>query len=232
MSYILKNQIGRNEDSNNINISLKERSYYIEPLIIKLQIQNSKIKEAIEFATTMHKGQTRHDGSDYINHPIRVANYVSKFKQSKNLDMIVICAYLHDTLEDTKTTYYDIIEKFGIQVASIVLELTTDEDLKNEIGKEKYLKYRMKKMSSYALVIKLCDRLDNLKDLKNSNEKFRQKYVKETIGIIQYIVFNRKLSITHIKIIKEIVNELKLINKIDNEYKENVKMISKKLIQN
>ena len=190
----------------------EQRAYHIEPLKEIQKVQNSKTKEALEYATLMHKGQTRHDGSEYINHPIRVANYVSQFKKSKELDMLIICAYLHDTLEDTKATYYDLIDKFGIQVASIVLELTTDEDLKNEIGKETYLKFKMKNMSSWALVIKLCDRLDNITDSKNSDEKFRQKYIKETETIINFLLNNRKLSKTHLSIIKEISKELLSIN--------------------
>lgn len=177
--------------------------------------KNQKVKEALEYATIMHKGQTRRDGSDYINHPIRVANYVYKFKKSKQLDILIMCAYLHDTLEDTKTTYYDLIDRFGIQVASIVLELTTDEDLKKEIGKEKYLKYKMKNMSSWALVIKLCDRLDNITDSKNTNKEFRDKYEKETEAIIDYLINNRKLSKTHLSIIKEILKELTLIKELE-----------------
>ena len=177
--------------------------------------ENQKVKEALEYATLMHKGQTRHDGSDYIKHPIRVANYVAKFKKSKQLDTLIMCAYLHDTLEETKATYYDLIDKFGIQVASIVLELTTNEDLKNEIGKETYLKYKMKNMSSWALVIKLCDRLDNITDSKNSNKEFRDKYKKETETIINYLLNNRKLSKTHLTIIKEISKELTIINELE-----------------
>lgn len=193
----------------------EQRAYNIEPLTSKSKTEISKTKEALEYATLMHKGQFRHDETDYINHPIRVANYVYKFKQSKELDMLAICAYLHDTLEDTEATYYDIIDKFGIQVASIVLELTTDEDLKNEIGKAKYLKYKMKNMSSWALVIKLCDRLDNIVDSKNSSKEFREKYVKETTTIIEFLLNNRKLSNTHMKIIKEILKELTLIEKLE-----------------
>ena len=176
-------------------------------------MEYSKLIEALNFATKMHEGQVRHDGTPYINHPIRVANYVKKYKNSKELDMLVICSYLHDTLEDTTTTYYDLVKLFWAHVASIVLELTTDEDLKKEIGKERYLEIKMKNMSSWALVIKLCDRLDNTSDLENSTESFQIKYVNETIGILEYLTTNRTLSETHINIIKEIVKNLLNVNK-------------------
>lgn len=170
--------------------------------------EENKVNKALEYATIMHKGQYRKDGSEYINHPIRVANYVKKFKSSKNLETLIISAYLHDTLEDTKATYYFLVEKFGPQIASIVLELTSDSDFKKELGKTKYLQIKMKNMSSWALVIKLCDRLDNVSDLVNSNEFFKIKYTKETIEIINYLLDNRKLSKTHLTIIKNILKEL------------------------
>ena len=73
----------------------------------------------------------------------------------------------------------------------------------------------MKNMSSWALVIKLCDRLDNITDSKNSNKEFRDKYKKETETIINYLLNNRKLSKTHLTIIKEISKELTLIEELE-----------------
>ena len=173
--------------------------------------------KALEFATIMHNGQYRHDGTPYINHPIRVANYVMEFKKSKQLDTLITSAYLHDTIEDTSATYYDIVDNFGPQVASIVLELTNDEDLKNEIGKARYLEIKMKNMSSWALVIKLCDRLDNIMDMRNSNEGFIKRYIYETTEIIDYLVRNRVLSLTHINIIKRILDCLIHLDKYNRE---------------
>ena len=63
-------------------------------------------------------------------------------------------------------------------------------------------------MSSWALVIKLCDRLSNVNDLDKCSESFRNKYIKETVTIIDYLIQNRSLSKTHINIIKSIVNKL------------------------
>lgn len=192
---------------------------------------DDKIHKALEYATLMHKGQYRNDGTEYINHPIRVAQYVKQFKISTNLETLIICGLLHDTIEDTPATYYDIVKLFGPQVASIVLELTTDEDLKNEIGKTKYLQIKMKNMSSWALVIKLCDRLDNVSDLMNSTELFRNKYLKETIEIIKCLLDNRKLSITHIRIIKCIIERLILVMSVckSEEYHQQIIEISTKV---
>ena len=178
-------------------------------IVLTKNTQSEKTHEsAIEFARRKHQNQYRKDGTEYINHPIRVAENVLKYKKSNNMEALVSSAYLHDTLEDTDTTYYDLVETFGPQVASIVLELTTDKDLKNELGKAKYLKIKMKNMSSWALVIKLCDRLDNVSDLKNTSERFQEKYIAETLEIIEYLKANRDLSKTHLRIIEDILKEI------------------------
>lgn len=168
-----------------------------------------KIKKAKEYSTKMHKGQYRNDGEEYIVHPTRVAEYVKKFKESNELDTLIEAAYLHDTIEDTDATYYNIVHEFGPAVASIVLELTTDEDMKKELGKKRYLQIKLKNMSSWALVIKLCDRLDNITDMKNCSQEFIDRYKSETTEIINYLKDNRELSNTHKKIIQEIEKKLK-----------------------
>lgn len=186
------------------------RAYHIEPLAKKEEVPyiTDNLKKAISYALKMHEGQLRHDGAPYIRHPLNVVKNVLKYKKSKNLEALLISACLHDTLEDSKASYYDIVDLFGAQVASIVLELTTDEDMKNIMGKDCYLAIKMKNMSSWALVIKLCDRLDNISDLEASSEDFRQHYIDETISIMDYLLRNRDLSRTHIVIIEHIMGVL------------------------
>lgn len=165
---------------------------------------------ALEFARHKHKGQYRSTKEEYINHPMRVANYVRKYKKSHALDKLLSAAYLHDTLEDTDTTYYELIDLFGPSIASIVLELTTDEDIKHAIGKTDYLKFKMKNMSSWALTIKLCDRLDNCSDLNLCTKEFRIKYTKETLSILDYLLQNRTLSNTQYTIVEEILKRIEM----------------------
>lgn len=229
----------------NYNLDLEKqlnenRAYHIEPITkpkkespkkeieqkidYKTNIDVSKeVESAIEYAKEMHKGQCRHDGTPYIKHPLNVLQNVLKYKQSKNLETLLISACLHDVIEDTSATYYDIFNKFGPVVAGIVLELTTDEDMKKALGKEQYLEYKMKNMTSWSLVIKLCDRLDNVSDLTTeNNEEFRIKYINETINILDYLTQNRNLSKTHSIIINQIVivllnlcrNDITKINKL------------------
>ena len=167
---------------------------------------------ALRYAVKAHAGQFRSDGTPYIKHPERVANFVRKFKKSKNLDALISAAFLHDTIEDTDTTHEDLEKMFGGLVASLVKELTSDKEKIKEVGKTDYLAQKMSSMSSWALVIKLADRLDNVQDIATARTpSWRQKYKKETEGILTRIERDRKLSNTHKRIIREIRKKLQEI---------------------
>ena len=209
----------------------ESRAYHIEPINNKIVEEHTnniskRLEKTIDYATKMHEGQTRLNGEPYINHPLHVVQNVLKYKKSKNIEELLMAACLHDIIEDTEATYYDITSKFGPMVASLVLELTTDEDMKNALGKKQYLSIKMRNMSSWALVIKLCDRLDNVNDLINcNNEEFKNKYINETICILNYLIINRELSKTHLTIIEQIIIKLLKITKSNNE--EVIKLIKK-----
>ena len=235
--YNSYNKMRRIMEVYNYNLDLEKqldeaRAYHIEPVNMQREekeiqandVISEDIKKAINYATKMHQGQTRKTGEPYIIHPLHVLQNVLKYKKSKNIETLLISACLHDTIEDTPATYYDIVENFGPQVASLVLELTTDEDMKNALGKQQYLSIKMKNMSSWALDIKLCDRLDNVNDLsKCQDESFKNKYLNETIEIIDYLLKNAKLTNTHLVIIEEIIRILIKLCKTDNE--KSIKLI-------
>jgi len=161
------------------------------------------IIKALQFAAEKHRGQTRKvSGLPYITHPIIVSELLRKYKTSKVLAQLIVAALLHDVLEDTDTTLNEISNEFGSMVAGLVLELTSDKEEIKKLGKNKYLKKKMISMTSYALVIKLVDRLSNILD--NPTEK----YCKDTLELIAFIERKRKiLSKTHKKIIKDIRKE-------------------------
>lgn len=162
-------------------------------------------QEALKFAEQAHFGQTRSDGGPYIGHPVRVANIIKLYKQSHNLDDLLSAALLHDTLEDTETTHQDLHDRFGGLVTSLVQELTSDPEKVKKMGKANYLAQKMSTMSSWGLVIKLADRLDNVKDINiDKTPAWRVKYKSETSYILDYIEQNRRLSNTHQKLIRSI----------------------------
>ena len=166
-------------------------------------------KDALNFATQAHAGQERAGGGPYISHPMRVAQHVEQWKKSHNLDALISAAYLHDTLEDTDTTHEALQDLFGGLVASLVKELTSDKTQVQQMGKKNYLAQKMAAMSSYALVIKLADRLDNVRDITTAKTpQWRAKYAAETNHILDYIEKNRVLTGTHQKLIGLIRDKL------------------------
>lgn len=171
-------------------------------------------EKALAYARKAHDGQTRSDGSAYIAHPERVAQSVERFKKSKNLDALIQAALLHDTIEDTDTTHEDLEKMFGGLVAGLVQELTSDKNKVKAMGKTEYLQQKMASMTSYALVIKLADRLDNVQDIATAKSpSWRRKYKTETERILDFIEKHRVLSGTHrtiIGLIREKLTEVPL----------------------
>jgi len=182
-------------------------------------------EEALQYATKAHAGQTRSGGDPYISHPVRVANHIKQFKKSHNLDALISAAYLHDTIEDTDTTQEILHDLFGGLVASLVMELTSDPEQIKKIGKAQYLAHKMAAMSSYALVIKLADRLDNVKDITTAKTpEWRHKYATETNHILDYIEKHRALSGTHTKLIDMIRAKLAEIDQPQQDVAEGKNM--------
>lgn len=199
-------------------------------------INNNELitNKALEFAREKHKGQIRKNNTpvEYITHPINVANLVKKYANNKeNIDDLVSSAYLHDTLEDTNTTYEELICNFGNIISNLVKELTNNDVLKKEMGKTKYLSIKMANMSEDALIIKLCDRLDNVSSLYDTNKAFIDKYLRETISILNYIINNRNLNTIHLNIINDINKEVNNVIKcctVDNIIANNMLILKRK----
>lgn len=167
----------------------------------------------LEFATKKHAGQMRADGvTPYIEHPKRVAEIVKEHKKSKNINYIVAACLLHDTLEDTYTSYKELVDEFGEIVASMVMEVTTASYMPHLVGKGNYLKHKMIDMSPYALVIKLADRLANLRDSDSLPKERLLKIVWDTEEIIDYLEKKRELTNAQISLIEAIKEELKRIS--------------------
>lgn len=169
------------------------------------------VNRALNFAAKAHENQHRKfNGEPYIVHPIGVAEFVALVKQSsRNKDMLLAVALLHDILEDTLLTYEEVKKLFGYQVADLVVELTSDKELAKFEGKGPYLLKKMIAMSSYALVIKLADILYNMLDLQRATGLFRAQFIDRTEYILRYLPRYRKLTATHEKLIKMIKRKLK-----------------------
>ena len=189
----------------------KFKDYVPEQLAEAKGASLTQSQKAIRFAANAHRKQTRTSGDAYITHPVEVAKIVKQFKKSHNLEALISAAYLHDTVEDTDTELEDITKMFGGLVASMVKELTSDEQSKEfKASKADYLSAKMSSMSSWALVVKLADRIHNVSDLNTAKtKKWASNYKKQTTQIVDELEKNRTLTGTHKKMIKAIRVKLK-----------------------
>lgn len=170
---------------------------------------------ALEYATKKHEGKFRKGNppTPYIVHPIEVSKMISNYmKNDVDEEVYKVAALLHDTLEDSDATYEEEYNLFGKQVADIVLSVTSDKKKQKELGKDIYLSEKMVDMKEKDLILKLCDRLDNVSGLNITSEEFNEKYIRETTFIINYLLLNRKLNETHLKIINDIMRKIKEVS--------------------
>lgn len=126
---------------------------------------------AVAFASQKHKDQRRKDidASPYINHPIALADLLAN--EGEISDIEVLCAaILHDTIEDTQTTKEELVENFGEQITSIVLEVTDDKLLPKDVRKQMQIEHSAN-ISFKAKLVKLADKICNIKDIINSPPK-------------------------------------------------------------
>jgi len=135
------------------------------------------INKAKKFAFHKHKKQIRKgDGKPYFTH----LSAVYEIAKTITSDEATLSAcWLHDTIEDTPTTFKDLVKEFGLEVAQIVQAVSEDKDLAWEEAKEKYLQTVF--VNSKAIVVAWADKMHNTQDLANVtdhsvfNRSIRQK---------------------------------------------------------
>ncbi|XP_072474600.1 guanosine-3',5'-bis(diphosphate) 3'-pyrophosphohydrolase MESH1-like isoform X3 [Notamacropus eugenii] len=127
--------------------------------------------EAADFAARKHRKQRRKDPEEtpYINHPIGVARILSH--EAGVTDITVLqAALLHDTVEDTNTTLEEVEERFGAEVRRVVEEVTDDKELP-KLERKRLQVENASRSSRAAKLVKLADKLDNLRDLNRRTPK-------------------------------------------------------------
>ena len=136
----------------------------------------ARVRRAYEVAQVAHAGQTRDEGSPYIVHPVRVA--VSLVDELKIYSPVLICsALLHDVIEDSDVTREDIRQMFDEEVARVVWLLTKLE----EVSLREYLARIEEARETGAPLVKLCDRLDNMRSVADTpNLEKKRRYIRTT----------------------------------------------------
>jgi len=123
------------------------------------------ILKALDFAAHKHRDQRRKDkrASPYINHPIELANML--WREGGVTDPVTVAAaLLHDTIEDTETSWQELRGEFGDDVAEVVLEVTDVKWLKKAVRKRLQVA-KAKYASERARLVKLADKICNLRDV-------------------------------------------------------------------
>ena len=144
-----------------------------------------KINKAYLYALKYHKGQKRESGEDYIIHPL----YVAYFLSTMHADSDTICAaLLHDVIEDTKATYSDVKKEFGDEIAFLVDGVTKLTHL-NFNNKDEFLATNIRRIivsireDARIVIIKLVDRLHNMKTIEYKKDERRKEIALQTLEI-------------------------------------------------
>jgi len=129
------------------------------------------ILDALQFAAHKHRDQRRKDleSSPYINHPIALANVLWR-EGGVQQPEVISAALLHDTIEDTDTTEAELRQRFGKKVAGIVAEVTDDKSLDKAVRKRLQVEHAPH-LSREAKLVKLADKISNLRDMAASPPK-------------------------------------------------------------
>jgi GTP diphosphokinase / guanosine-3',5'-bis(diphosphate) 3'-diphosphatase len=148
-------------------------------------VDSELIQRAYDYSFRMHAGQTRKSGQPYIVHPVGVAGILADLR----LDAASVCAgLLHDVVEDTLATTDEISKEFGTEVAELVDGVTKLSKI-NFTSKEDRQAENFRKMvvamarDIRVLLIKLCDRLDNMRTLEHMTGEAQERISRETLEI-------------------------------------------------
>ncbi len=183
------------------------------------------VERAYNYAVKAHDGQKRVSGEDYIIHPLEVAKILAEL----NMDNVTIAAsMLHDVVEDTKSTYEDCKSIFGEEIAMLVDGVTKLGKLEYKTKEEQQAESLRKMFIAMAkdirvVLIKLADRLHNMRTLKYMPVEKQKEKAKETMEI--YAPIAHRLGISKIKWEME---DLALRYLEPNEYYELVDKVAKK----
>ena len=155
--------------------------------------------KAYHYGEVAHKGQMRKSGDPYFSHPVSVAGIITDLK----LDSASVCAgLLHDVVEDTLATNTDIEREFGQEVAFLVDGVTKLSKI-NFTSKEDRQAENFRKMlvamarDIRVLLVKLCDRLDNMRTLEHMKPDAQDRIARETMDI--YAPLANRLGIARFK---------------------------------
>jgi len=148
------------------------------------------IERARDFADVAHEGvQRKYTGDPYFFHVSRVACMV--WTHPGSTTSMVAAAFLHDILEDTDHTLLELESKFGLKVSALVSELTNVSKLEhpelNRAARKRIDADRLAGISKEAKIIKMFDRIDNLRDMGGADGGFKRLYIEESRALLSAV---------------------------------------------
>ncbi len=189
----------------------------------------SMVEKAYEAASKAHAGQKRKSGEPYITHPLYVAIILAELEMDKET---IVAGLLHDVVEDTVMTEEEITEQFGEEVALLVDGVTKLGKLSYDADKEDVQAENLRKMflamakDIRVIIIKLADRLHNMRTLQYMSEEKQREKARETMDI--YAPIAQRLGISRIE--KEL-DDLSLKFRDPDAYYELVEQIDQKKVE-
>ncbi|MCA9837603.1 MAG: bifunctional (p)ppGpp synthetase/guanosine-3',5'-bis(diphosphate) 3'-pyrophosphohydrolase [Trueperaceae bacterium] len=174
-------------------ISLAQKVSYLEPADL------AKLTEAYHLAYEAHKGVKRRSGEPFVNHVVAVAEILADM----HLDADALMAgLLHDTVEDTEVSFEEIEEKFGVRVRQIVEGETKISKLTVRVYEDEQSENLRQMLLAMVndvriILVKLADRLHNMRTLEFMPEAKQQKIARETLEIFAPLA--HRLGISHIQ---------------------------------
>src|SRR6186713_3316840 len=157
------------------------------------------LRRAYVFSALEHKGQVRHSGDPYLVHPLEVADFLADMR----LDVVAVSAgLLHDVVEDTLATPERIAELFGPEIAHVVEGVTKIGAIPFSSSEERQAENFRKMLLAMVddirvILVKLADRLHNMRTLGHLPEERRIKIAQETLDI--YAPIANRLGMSRIK---------------------------------
>ena len=161
--------------------------------------EQAELEKAVAYAFHAHDGQTRKSGEPYITHPLAVATQLALW----HMDIQGLCAgVMHDVLEDTGVSKIEMAAEFGETISEMVDGLSKLEKLKFEDHAEHQAESFRKLILAMTkdvrvIVVKLADRLHNMRTLGSMRPDKRRRIAKETLEIYAQIA-NRQIGRAHV----------------------------------